>query len=387
MCIALLSTQHPRYPLIILNNRDEFLHRATARASWWDTPETAHIFSGRDLARPERGTWLGVTQQGRITILTNFRESSSAAAIGTRSRGAMVNAFLTAPDTSIRSVKEWVHHLLTTDGDEGCKNVGGFSLICGTIRPKRGATERERVQLEPLAVISNRTQQAGKDNEAHWICSSPDQVHVLSNDPFESPHPWPKVMLGKDLMSQAVEKTIKEEYSEDEMIETFFGVLSRNTTPVIPGKQTYDTDLESLRHSIFIPAFDVHKETSLAADSKQDEEDSDITHSPILVPNRNGATHPATPPISIPSPIRNHEVHHICATPDSPSDLHPPTGVPFDSPRVYGTQKQTIILVDRTGRLKYIERTLYDDKAEWVGGVENEDRDVVCEFQIEGWGA
>ncbi|RPB23520.1 DUF833-domain-containing protein [Terfezia boudieri ATCC MYA-4762] len=372
MCIVLVSTQHPRYPLIILNNRDEFLHRATARASLWDTPETAHIFSGRDLARPERGTWLGVTQQGRITILTNFRESSTAAAIGTRSRGAMVNAFLTAPDTSIRSVKEWVHHLLTADGDEGCKNVGGFSLICGTIRPKRGATDNgERIQLEPLAVISNRMQKAGEANETHWICSKPDQVYALSNDPFESPRPWPKVMLGKDLMRQAVEKAIKEESSEDEMIEAFFGVLSHDTIPKIPGRQTYDTDLESLRHSVFIPAFDVHKESQQSS-----------------IPNENCATQSTTPPISIPPPIRNHEVHQICATPtnsDFPSDLHPPNGVPFDSPRVYGTQNQTIILVDRAGRLKYIERTLYNDKAEWVGGVENEDRDIVYEFQIEGW--
>ncbi|KAF8453592.1 NRDE protein-domain-containing protein [Terfezia claveryi] len=368
MCIVLVSTQHPRYPLIILNNRDEFLHRATARASRWDTPETAHIFSGRDLARPERGTWLGVTQQGRITILTNFRESSSAAAIGTRSRGAMVNAFLTAPDTSIRSVNEWVHHLLTADGDEGCKNVGGFSLICGTIRPKRGATDSgERVQLEPLAVISNRTQKAGEANETHWICSNPDQVYALSNDPFESPRPWPKVMLGKDLMRQAVEKAIKKDSSEDEMIEAFFGVLSRNTIPKIPGRQTYDTDLESLRHSVFIPAFDVHKESQQPSNAVNGKQDSDIhTHQ-----------------------YQNHEVHHICATPtnsDFPNDLHPPNAVPFDSPRVYGTQNQTIILVDRTGRLKYIERTLYNDKAEWVGGVENEDRDIVFEFQIEGWG-
>jgi len=305
----------------------------------------------------------------------------------------MVNAFLTAPETSVRSVKEWVHHLLTTDGVGGCKNVGGFSLICGTIRPKKVATDSgERVQLEPLAVISNRSQKTDAGNEAHWICGNPNQVHVLSNDPFESPHPWPKVTLGQDLLRQAVEKAIKEEYAEDEMVEAFFGVLSHNTIPIIPGRQTYDTDLESLTHSIFIPAFDVHKEgqqPSSAANSKQDEGDSDITHSPLPL-DGNGVPQSTIPPITIPSPVGNHEVHHICATPtnsDFPSDLHPPTGVPFDSPRVYGTQKQTIILIGRTGMLKYIERTLYNDKAEWVGGVENEDRDVVCEFQIEGWGA
>ncbi|KAI5794405.1 hypothetical protein DFH27DRAFT_134977 [Peziza echinospora] len=55
--------------------RKGILHRPTPRAAWWDTSDSCHIFSGRDLARPERGTWLGITRQGRIAVLTNYREA------------------------------------------------------------------------------------------------------------------------------------------------------------------------------------------------------------------------------------------------------------------------------------------------------------------------
>ncbi|KAF8466458.1 DUF833 domain-containing protein [Kalaharituber pfeilii] len=352
MCIALLSTQHPKYPLIVLSNRDEYLHRPTLRASWWDTPSTSHIFAGRDLARPERGTWLGITRQGRIAILTNFREpSSAAAAIGMRSRGSMVNAFLTAPISTVRATKEWVHNLFTSEGEDGCEGVGGFSLICGTIHPKKKQGGQEKVELEPLAVISNRTT---SDKEAHWICHTPDQVHALSNGAFVDETPWPKVALGKELLRKELEMAIKEDMCEENLIEVLFGVLSYDTPPpVTMGKQTYETDLESLRHSVFIPAFDSHQEDEPGTDDEVSETEEGKTL----------ATTKGTPAV------------HPCED-----------GVPFDSPRVYGTQKQTVILVDRNGRVKYVERTLYDEQVRWVGGEENKGgRDSVCEFVIEGW--
>lgn len=334
------------------------------------------------------GTWLGVTRQGRITILTNFRESSSAAAIGARSRGAMVNAFLTAPDSSVRPLNEWVHHLLTADGEEGCKHVGGFSLICGTIRPQTGTTNDERIQIEPLAVLSNRTGCNNEHNKIHWICDKPDQIHALSNDPFADPNPWPKVTLGKELLTTAITTAVDENLAEEHLVETLFGVLSHETIPTIVGRQTYDTDLESVRHSIFIPAFDVHQEgqPQNVPDSKEIVNDTDVIHSPATTSGVDTLEKPAT----IISTNGNATVQSICVTPTIShftSDLQAPTGVPFDSPRVYGTQKQTVILVDRNGRLKYIERTLYNENAEWMDFVENKDRDVVCEFQIEGWGA
>jgi uncharacterized protein with NRDE domain len=44
----------------------------------------------------------------------------------------------------------------------------------------------------------------------------------------------------------------------------------------------------------------------------------------------------------------------------------------------YGTQKQTVVLVDRTGKVTFIEQTLYDQEAQ---ASQSEKR---YEFQIEG---
>ena len=49
---------------------------------------------------------------------------------------------------------------------------------------------------------------------------------------------------------------------------------------------------------------------------------------------------------------------------------------------VYGTQKESIILVDRKGELTFIERTIYDGKGD---PVERGKGDRAFQFQIEGW--
>jgi uncharacterized protein with NRDE domain len=69
MCLAVIALGvHPRYPLVVVANRDEFHARPTAAAAWWDEGWLA----GRDLEGG--GTWLGVTRAGRIALLTNVRD-------------------------------------------------------------------------------------------------------------------------------------------------------------------------------------------------------------------------------------------------------------------------------------------------------------------------
>ena len=48
----------------------------------------------------------------------------------------------------------------------------------------------------------------------------------------------------------------------------------------------------------------------------------------------------------------------------------------------YGTHKQTVILVDTEGQVEWIERTLYNEKAEQLSESE---QDVRFTFQIQGW--
>ena len=70
MCIAALAfAAHPRWALVVAANRDEFHARpALPLARWADAPQ---IIAGRDAEAG--GTWLGLTEAGRLTLVTNFR--------------------------------------------------------------------------------------------------------------------------------------------------------------------------------------------------------------------------------------------------------------------------------------------------------------------------
>ncbi|TGZ84625.1 DUF833-domain-containing protein [Ascodesmis nigricans] len=450
MCILLLTTSHPDYPAIFLSNRDEFLHRPTQRCQYWEAPNE-HILSGRDLARPEKGTWLGVTRTGRIAVLTNFREASSAAAIAEKSRGAVVTSYLTAPTSSTtpkdpetlatcfpdapagsESTKAWIHNTLES-GE--LKGVGGFSLVCGTLRPKKDGN------LEPLAVISNRTvdRDAGVEASAHWIASGKGETHGLSNSLFDDP--WPKVEIGCDRLSEVVAQNLEAtssalsaEEKESDLIERCFAVLSHDTLPKFTEDDTYETEINALVKSVFIPPFDAAserpktKDTSAApkamngaaatpVNTNGDGAGANTPEATIPAPSSpcGGAATP-TPnpfginpktalqppqatgkiskarPASLNVPLANSsQVDHIVATPVRPtydgerkSETEPEEIEESirKSPRIYGTQTQTVILVDKTGRLKYVERRLWDEDAKVVP---KEQRERVVEFVIEGW--
>ncbi|MGL4640936.1 MAG: NRDE family protein, partial [Shewanella sp.] len=61
MCILFIALNaHPRYPLIICANRDEYHHRPTAPAHFW--PPEHNILAGKDLQAG--GTWFGINRQG-----------------------------------------------------------------------------------------------------------------------------------------------------------------------------------------------------------------------------------------------------------------------------------------------------------------------------------
>lgn len=320
------------------------------------------------------GTWLGITRTGRLAVLTNFRESSSAAAIGEKSRGAMVTSFLTSsfhhpntPETadipSEPSTREWLHNLLSNGELTG---VGGFSLLCGILRPKKRGSQDS--VLEELAVISNRTAagEGGMEAGAHWIAGTKGETHGLSNSLFD--RPWPKVKLGQHLLCRAVEKAIKEDISEDVLVERLLGILSHDTLPVLDRLSSYEAQLEALRHSVFIPAFNASVETL-----------SEESGEALALPQN------ALPERETPSrPKDGDRRESAYANGESNGDISGvlPTQAQWWRDRKYGTQKQTVVLVDNNGRVKYVERTLWDECARPVKGGE---RYVVEEWAIEGW--
>ena len=117
MCVIFVAYRtHPKYPLIVLANRDEFYDRPTLpAASWQDHP---NIYAGRD--KIAGGTWLGVADGGRFAAITNYREPS--ASIGDISRGLLASEFLnttTAAENYLRQTSE------------NADRYSGFNLLIG----------------------------------------------------------------------------------------------------------------------------------------------------------------------------------------------------------------------------------------------------------------
>lgn len=93
MCVLALAWRaHPRWQLVVAGNRDEYHGRAAAPLARWDD---SHILAGRDLQ--SGGTWLGVSDLGRFTVVTNLR-GYGLPEQGRPSRGALVTDLLDGAD-------------------------------------------------------------------------------------------------------------------------------------------------------------------------------------------------------------------------------------------------------------------------------------------------
>ncbi|KAJ5172503.1 hypothetical protein N7492_005096 [Penicillium capsulatum] len=289
MCIALISTAHPSYSLIIIDNRDEFLHRPTSSPDWWPEP-FSYVLGSRDLARATHGTWMGVTKQGKIAVLTNYREDKAAEAIGVHSRGRIVNSWLTGPPDEQQTTRDFVQAMVASPE---ARQVGGFSLVCGRIN-------------EPLAIVSNRSDDM---DQITWVAAEKNQTRGLSNTSVDD-RTWPKILDGEKLMQEAIEAHVEAREHEDALVERLLQVLDTDTLPRLPKEDTtVDSYIKHLRKSIFIPV--IGKE-----ETKQ-------------------------------PPVHGTVEHNYTSGP-------------------YGTQKQTILLAQHDGRVRYFERTLYDSDVQAV---------------------
>ena len=120
MCLIVMALHvHPEYPLIIAANRDEFYLRPTAPLAYWD--DQTHILAGRDLQG--KGTWLGVSRNGRMAAVTNYRDPTSNKP-GALSRGLLGSGFL----MEAQSPEAYVHRI----SDQG-NFYNGFNLIVGDL--------------------------------------------------------------------------------------------------------------------------------------------------------------------------------------------------------------------------------------------------------------
>ncbi|GMQ81076.1 MAG: NRDE family protein [Rhodothermia bacterium] len=165
MCLILLGHQtSDAYPFVLVANRDEFMNRPTRYAyRWKDKPG---IYGGRDLK--SGGTWLALSNDGRLAAVTNYRDSASLKE-DAPSRGALVTNFLESAVTP----SEYLHTVRQT-----ADSYNGFNLI---------VWEKGR-----LGYFSNR-------NDQGPMLIDPG-IHGLSNSHINSP--WPKVSRGKALLER-----------------------------------------------------------------------------------------------------------------------------------------------------------------------------------------
>jgi uncharacterized protein with NRDE domain len=92
MClIAFAWRAHPRWPLVLIANRDEFHARPSAPADF--LAEAPDVFGGLDLRAG--GSWLLASKRRRLAAITNVRVGLSTE-VAPRSRGELVKAFATS---------------------------------------------------------------------------------------------------------------------------------------------------------------------------------------------------------------------------------------------------------------------------------------------------
>ncbi len=104
MCLAILAIDAlPDWPLIVVANRDEYHDRAAAPLQPWQ--QYPNLLAGQDLQAG--GTWLGVTNSGRFSLLTNYRDPQQRR-LQAPSRGRLVEDFLKAElpaDTYLQTIE------------------------------------------------------------------------------------------------------------------------------------------------------------------------------------------------------------------------------------------------------------------------------------------
>ena len=177
MClIAFAIGAHPSCPLLLAGNRDEFFDRPTTPLHRWPDAPTG-IWAGRD--QRDGGTWLGVSEAGRVALLTNVR--SARPGPGERSRGELATRWL----------------LGDTDFDGFAAGLdpsayGGFNLVVGDLLQGQWTwlcnRDPARPHTDTAAALHRQDLAPG--------------VYGVSNAALDTP--WPKTQRLKTALAQAV---------------------------------------------------------------------------------------------------------------------------------------------------------------------------------------
>lgn len=213
MCILFFAIkQHPKYPLIICANRDEFHQRPTQAMHWWsDKNAQSRILAGKDLQAG--GTWLGLNKQGRFSALTNFRQPKFFDH-NKKSRGDLVISSLAKKDNEMTELlAKSAHH------------YNGFNLVFGKLS-------------NLICFDSVSRKQKALASGFHSLCNGAlDDV-------------WPKMALGQEQLAKFINSSVKNALDVDEL----FSLMQNNQQAAIEDLPSTGVPLnwEQRLSSIFI---------------------------------------------------------------------------------------------------------------------------------------
>lgn len=204
MCLILFAYRmHPRLPLVVAANRDEFHARPSSAAGWW--PDSDGVYAGRDLQ--DGGTWVGVHRGGRFAAVTNFAEEPPPPSAAKRSRGELTTNFLRGGASPAAYLDEIAGR---------AQQYRGFNLLLGDFAGP----------VPTLHFFGNRD---GGPREL------PPGVYGMSNDVLDCD--WPKVNSGKRAVDAALAGLM---HGDDRapgldatraLTEALFGVLASRYVP------------------------------------------------------------------------------------------------------------------------------------------------------------
>ena len=227
MCLIVIGyNYHPDYKLFFAANRDEFYHRPSSPADFWN--DEPSLLAGRDLK--EGGTWCGITKNGRFAAITNYRDMKLIKK-DALSRGRIVTDFLLGT-----SSPEFYSNELKESSDL----YNGYGLIFGDVNE--------------LLFFSSQTKKTIKIETG---------IHGLSNHLLDTP--WFKVRKAKELLKKAIDKG-------DTLVDDLFLMLSDKT--ISPENELPDTglpkEIERNISSIFVetPDYGTRSSTVILIDKK-----------------------------------------------------------------------------------------------------------------------
>lgn len=306
------------------------------------------------MARPEHGTWIGITKTGRLAVLLNFHEPNAHNIKGLISRGLFPKEFL----QSNLDPATWIDREYEKYGEEGLAQAGGFTMFCGVVHKLPNGKG-----IEPFHLLSNRggklkykpfedIDYCGNEEEKPGNCikdqkskvqatssaSTEDKEHLssicgqtigISNSPVTEP--WPKVRKGISSLKSAIEESSSAHEDESALLQRLVKIMETDSYPR-SDEQSHEDIFYNLRYSVFIPPINVAKileeRAKLKGEKDLDENFSSVSTPTISETAKDGMA-------SQPSIVSDNGIH-------------------------YGTRTNTIILIDNNGHVKYIERTLHD---------------------------